>query len=146
MMLTKIGIVGLMGATAIGMGTGAVASSTSSSKPSSPTSATAHPRIAGLKHLLRNAEHGQLVTKGKGGSSVTHDLIHGTVTAVSPSAITVVAADKVSQTYVITADTKVRMRATRARASISAVHKGDDVFVLGTGTSTFTAKRVIDLG
>ena len=141
-MLTKIGIIGLLSATAVGVGTGAATSSSNSS----PATAKQHPKIAALKHLVKNAEHGQLVTKGKDGTFVTHDLIHGTVSAVSATSITIVAADKVSQTYVVTSDTKVRMRATKSAESIASVHKGDQVYVLGTGTSTFTAKHVIDLG
>jgi len=151
-MFTKIGIVGLLSATAVGIGTGAAVSSSNAPSPSPSTSpssnspAKTHARNGGLKRLLKNTEHGQLVTKGKDGASVTHDLIHGTVSAVSANSITVLAADKVSQTYTISSDTKVRMRATRSLGSIGSVKKGDEVFVLGTGTSTFAAKRVLDLG
>ena len=150
-MFTKIGILGLLSATAVGIGTGAATSSSNtpsagSAGSSASSSAKAHLRIAGLKRLLKNADHGQLVTTGKDGKVVTHDLIHGKVTAVSTNSISVVAADKVSQTYTISSATKVRLRATKSLGSISSVHEGDEVYVLGTGTTTLTANRVIDLG
>ena len=104
------------------------------------------PGLARLGHML----HGQWVTKNKAGDLVTHDEIHGKVTAVSATSISVKAEDGVTQTYVINADTKVR-EVTKGKprggekSDISKVASGDNVVVLGTGTTTLTAKRVIDI-
>jgi hypothetical protein len=84
-------------------------------------------------------------------SFVTHDAIRGTVTAVSASSITVKAADGVSQTYAITSTTKVRLRKGQpgngngrgAAGTISDVHTGDKVAVVGTGTTSLTAQHVV---
>ena len=69
------------------------------------------------------------------------------VTAVSPTSITVKAADNTSETFVVNSATKVRMRTSGkgAPSSIGQVKVGDHVFVLGTGTSTFTATGVVDV-
>lgn len=97
---------------------------------------------------LGNALHGIWVTKnGKTGAVVTHDAIRGTASAVSATSITVTAADKVSQTYVVTSKTRVRVfDATTHRpvkSSISAVKSGQKVMVAGTGTTTLTATGVV---
>lgn len=97
---------------------------------------------------LGNALHGTWVTKkGKTGAVVTHDAIRGTASAVSATSITVTAADKVSQTYVVTSKTRVRVfdAATHkpVKSSISAVKSGQKVMVAGTGTTTLTATGVV---
>ncbi len=97
--------------------------------------------------LLRRLEHGQFVTKGKDGA-VTHTLWRGTVTAVSPTSVTVQAADKKSQTYVVGKETKVKERVKGqkpADSSISKIAKGDQVMVTGTGTPTVTARAIVEL-
>jgi hypothetical protein len=101
---------------------------------------------AGRGKLLRRLEHAQIVTKGDSGP-VTHNLINGTVTAVSATSITVEAADHESQTFTITSDTKVRVRSAGngKQGTIADVAKGDHVLVAGTGTSKVTAKHVFDI-
>lgn len=96
--------------------------------------------------LLRRVAHGQVVVRGADGF-VTHDVIVGTVTSVSPTSITVRAADNTRETYVITKQTRVRVRGDRSRglSSIDALATGDHVVVAGTGTSTLTATHVLDL-
>ena len=140
-MLTKA-IIGTVAATAVGVGGASIASAASNSTP-------AHPghHASALKRLAARAVHGEIVTKDAAGNFVTHDLIHGVVTSVSASSITVLAADKTSETYIVTSATHVRQRSggTGSPSSISAVHKGDQVYVLGTGTTTLTAKRVVDI-
>ena len=76
---------------------------------------------------------------------------------MSPTSITVQAADKKSETFVVGKDTKVasapsRRRAAPAEAKGSArrrrsskVAKGDHVLVVGTGTTTLTAKHIVDI-
>jgi hypothetical protein len=97
--------------------------------------------------MLRRLAHGQFVVKGKDGRFETHDIIRGTVTAVSATSITVQAQDKKSETFAVTKDTKVRVRdkGKGAASTISKVAKGDRVMVAGTGTSALTAKHVVDV-
>jgi hypothetical protein len=155
-MIRNIVIGGVTAAVIVGAGTAALAttgSGTTSGTPGATTAAGQHGKGAhkqGRKNgrmLLRKLAHGQIVVKTKQGF-VTHDLIRGTVTAVSPTSITVESLDKKSETFTITKATKVRVRSGGAAAlsSIDKVAKGDHVFVGGTGTSTVTAKHVIDSG
>jgi hypothetical protein len=120
-----------------------------SGTPAAKTASTSAKHQHGLlsrRKLLRRLAHGELVIRGKDGY-VTHDLIVGTVTAVSSSSITVRAADKSSETFVVTTDTKVRMRSggKGAASTIDKVAGGDHVLVAGTGTTTRTAKHVLDI-
>jgi hypothetical protein len=148
-MWKKIAIGGAIAAATLGAGTAALAASgsTTSGTPA-PTTAAAGAKHHAGKALARRALHGQWVT-GKAGSTTftTHDQIRGEVTAVSPTSITVKSLDKVSQTYVVNSATKVRMRSAGkgAASSISQVKTGDQVVVLGTGTSTLTAGGILDV-
>jgi hypothetical protein len=138
-MFTKA-IIGTVAAAAVGAGGAHFAAASSTTHPSGH-------RGAALQRIAAHAVHGEIVMKDANGDFVTHDLIHGTVTAVSASSITVLAADKTSETYVVTSATRVRLRTAGkgAPSSISAVHKGDQVFVLGTGTTSRTAHRIVDV-
>jgi hypothetical protein len=129
----------LTGANAATDGTGKAASSTATG---SPRAGHANGRARLFKHL----SHGQIVTQGKNGF-VTHDFIKGTVTAVSATSITVQAADKTSETFVVNKATKVRLRSAGkgTASSIGKVAKGDQVILGGTGSSTRTAKRIVDV-
>lgn len=134
-----------------GAGGTALALTGSGTAGGTPATAAAHVHGHRWHAMLRHAARGriaraQLVTRGKTGF-VTHDLIAGTVTAVSPSSITVHAADGTSQTYAVTKDTRVRTAGDHVPglSSIAAVHTGDRVVVVGTGTASLTAKHVIDL-
>jgi hypothetical protein len=155
-MWKKIAISGAVAAAVVGAGTAAVALSGTGPSASSITSgsglADAALGTAGAGHgrLLRLADrivHGQFVTKAADGSFVTHDVIHGSVTSVSPSAITVHAADGTSESFTVNSATKVRMRTSGkgTASSIGNVKDGDTVYVLGTGTGTATATFVIDV-
>ena len=155
-MYRKVLISGVTAAAIIGAGGTALAvtgsdSSSTPAKPGSSSSSTAkhdhHGKNGkkGKKGMLRRLEHGQFVTRGKDGKTVTHDLIRGTVTSVSATSITVQAKDKKSETFAVTKDTKVRVRENGkgAESSISKVAKGDRAEVAGTGTSTYTAQHVV---
>ena len=150
-MWKKIAIAGGVCAAVAGIGTAAVATSGSSTTPGTPTSSTAKDHSAakdrGAK-ALKHALHAQWVTKDKDNTFVTHDAIRGTVSAVSATSITVVAEDKTSQTFTVNADTKVRVRTNGkgAKGTISQVHSGDKALVIGTGTTTLTAKGIVDAG
>ena len=112
-----------------------------------------------LAHRLGNVAHAQWVSKDASGQFVTHSAIHGSVTAISPTSITVKAPDGFSQTFKVSTDTKVHLRGDRAgkaaatpgttpapkpptASTIGAVKVGAEVKVLGTGTGTVTATRV----
>lgn len=157
-MLKKIIVTAALGATVVGGGTAALAnpssantssasSSTtnaSSAKNSSAKNKAAHKRLRGLR--LGRALLATWVTKNvKTSAVVTHDAIHGTVSSVSATAITLRAADGVRQTYRVNSATKVVRRTTKAAPStIGAVKVGDHAVVVGTGTSTLTARRIVD--
>ena len=139
-MWKKIAIAGGVCAVVAGVGTAALATSGSSSA----ASVAKHQAGKAMRHAL----HAEWVTQDKDKSFVTHDAIHGTVTAVSPTSITVQSLDKKSQTYTVTTDTKVRVGANGkgAKGAIGQVHTGDMALVIGTGTSTLTAHGILDTG
>jgi hypothetical protein len=146
-MWKKIAIAGGVGAAIVGVGTAALATSSTTGSPTSPV--RHHGAEAGGAKALRHALHAQWVTKDRGGKSfVTHDAIRGAVTAVSPTSITVQAADKKSETYTVTSQTRVRTRTNgkAATAVIGQVHVGDKAVVIGTGTGTLTARGILDAG
>jgi hypothetical protein len=162
-MWKKIAVGSAIAAATLGAGTAAVAlsGSTVSGHPDTATSeavltSTLTSADTGLsapdrKHarraLLRGL-HGQWVSRGADTNTfVTHDAIRGTVTSVSATSITVQAEDKFSQTYVVTSSTKVRQREDKkgTDSTIGAVHTGDSVGVLGTGSGPFTATFIVDV-
>ncbi|MEO6885695.1 MAG: hypothetical protein ABI232_05320 [Jatrophihabitantaceae bacterium] len=148
-MIGKIAVAGVTAAIIAGTGTAAVAlsgdTSTAPTTPASSSKSAAHSR---LDRLAKHTLHGQFVTKGKAGTFITHDLIRGTVAAVSATSIKVTAADTTSETYAVTASTKVRIRANGkgTPGTIAGVQTGDNVLVLGTGSGTATATLVVDAG
>jgi hypothetical protein len=147
-MWKKIAIASGVCAAVAGIGTAAVATSGSSTTPGTPTSATAAAKDHDAGKALKRALHAQWVTKDKDNKFVTHDAIRGTVSAVSATSITVLAEDKTSQTFTVNADTIVRVRTNGkgAKATISQVHSGDKALVIGTGTTSLTAKGIVDAG
>lgn len=131
----------------------ALAETTGSSSSPAPTAsgtpaATAGTHHRGARHVLTHALHAQWVTRSKAGVDTTWDAIRGTVTAVSPTSVTARAADGVSATFAVTPSTKVHVKgqAKGTTSSIGTVKAGDDVGVLGTGSGSLTADRVVDVG
>lgn len=157
-MYRRVLTAGATAAVIIGAGTAALATTGSDTTSGTPTTSTGAPAAPGHAKkkaakggegkLLRRAVHAQIVTKGKDGSFVTHDIVTGTVTAVSATSITVQAADRTSETFVVNAETKVRLRTDGkgAPSTIGKVATGDTVLVAGTGTTTVTAKHIVDRG
>ena len=92
----------------------------------------------GRHGLLGRIEHGQLTLQTRKGDR-TVDLQRGTVTAVSPTSISVTSPDKFAGVYTVDSSTKVRTRA--GLVSISSVHQGDQVFVVASGGK---ALRILD--
>jgi hypothetical protein len=151
-MLKKILIAGSAAAVVLGAGTAALAESGPASPSGAPSASTssaaaapAHPKRAALRRAL----HAQWVTRdGKGSTTfVTHDAIRGQVTAATPTSITVQAADHTTETYGVTGTTKIHSRADvkGVAGSMGEVHKGDTVRVIGTGSTTLTATRIVDV-
>jgi hypothetical protein len=151
-------------AAVVGVGTAALAttgdttsgsptttSTTASTAPTAP-SAAKHPGHPALRRALgrRSVVHGQIVTQNpKTKQFVTHDVIKGSVSSVSPTSITVKAADNTSETFAVTSDTKVRTRTagkpgSGKAATIGDVKQGDTVAVVGTGSTTLTATQIVD--
>lgn len=156
-MWKKIAIAGTTAAVIAGAGTAALAETgTSSAPPTGATTAatttataTATAAKAAKRHpglvRLRNLQHGTWVTGDGGSGDVTHDIIRGQVTAVSATALTVKSADNTTQTYSVTADTKIHTRAKHTGAAATDVKPGDTVTVSGTASgATLTAKQVLD--
>ena len=132
------------GLTYAAVSTPAVASSGVGSAVDSALSASGpaqgdHMRM-GRRGLLSHLEHGQLTLQTKKGDR-TVDLQRGVVSAVSPTSISVTSPDKFAGTYDVDSSTKVRTRA--GLVSISAVHQGDQVFVVASGGK---ALRILDRG
>jgi hypothetical protein len=171
-MWKKIAVIGGTAAIIGGAGTAAFAASATATPTPSPSSvsptsvsatsdssATTSKRQPGKRagvDRLRRSVHATWVTRNKKTRTfTTHDAIRGQVTAVSPTSITVRAADNLTETYVINSRTKVFTRVLRTAgsqkavprtaASIADVKAGDSVIVGGTGTATLTAIRVVDL-
>jgi hypothetical protein len=167
-MWNKIAIAAGAGAVLIGGGAAAVAAAASadtsgsgtasspSASPSGGASAPAKPGHPGGRGLrlggaLGRFEHAEWVSKD-GTANVTHDAIHGTVSSVSATSISVKASDGYSLTCTVNADTKVRVRDTSSTGkragragTIADVKTGDNVLVSGVKSgSTVTAKHVLD--
>ena len=99
----------------------------------------AHMRMGmGRRAMLSRIEHGELTLRTRNGDR-TVDLQRGTVSAVSPTSISVTSADKFPGTYTVDSTTKVRTR--NGLVSISSVHVGDQVFVVA---SAGKAIRILD--
>ncbi len=98
---------------------------------------------------LGHLSHAQWVSKDpKTGAFVTHNAVRGSVTAVSPTSITVKAADGISKTFAVNSGTKVRVQGAEkaATSTLSQVKVGDRVGMLGTGTGPMTATHIADRG
>jgi hypothetical protein len=152
-MYRKIAAVVGTAAVILGAGTAALAASGpdatggtgSTSAPATSTPAPGNNTAGRRRHveraLVRHAVHGSIVTQGKNGY-VRHTGIRGTITAVSPTALTVKATDGTTQTFVLMKATKVRERtpgqAKGSPGTISQLKTGDDVGVLGRGPESAT--------
>ncbi len=127
----------------------ATPSATSTTAPATGDKAAAKATrkdVAGKRDGHRGL-HAQWVTKDASGAFVTHRAITGAVTAVSPSSITVKAEDGVSETFVLSPQTKVRTgtagKGTKpAPGQLADLKPGQQVMVAGTGTDPLTARHV----
>lgn len=93
-----------------------------------------------LARLTRGL-HGEFVVKGKDGGYVTVVTVRGTVTAVSPTSVTVRAEDGYTATFAVDADTKVHGKDVDG---IGDVRVGDSGGAAGVKSGdTITAHRVL---
>jgi hypothetical protein len=159
-MWKKIAIAGTAAAVIGGAGTAALAESGSSSPATAPVVAASTSESASIAPAvtaaaapkrnrpglarLRKLQHGTWVTGDGTSTDVTHDIIKGKVTVVSATSVTVQAADKTVETYTVNSDTKVHTRSKHKGAAITDVKSGDEVVVVGTGTTSLIAAQVID--
>ncbi|MBV9920980.1 MAG: hypothetical protein JOY78_09050 [Pseudonocardia sp.] len=163
-MWKKVLAAGGVGAVIIGSGGAALAASGSPTSPSpsastpSATSRTSTGKSSdntatGKRRHDRNpllrAEHAQWVTHNKkANTSVTHDEIRGTVTAVSPASISVTAADGTTQNYTVASATKIHAKGDTKTTpgTIGQIKVGDRATVIGTGSTSRTATHILDHG
>lgn len=123
--------------------TGGVAAAATSSS-SSTAGSTGHHHRHHERLALSHIEHGQFVSRDKAGRQVTHEVANGSVSAVSPTSISVKDGSGTTTTFVVDAQTRVRVKgqAKGAKSTIVAVKTGEQVFVLGDGTGPYTATFV----
>lgn len=92
----------------------------------------------------RGAVHATWVSADKKTETfTTRGAIVGQVPAVSPTPITVEAADHVTETNVTGSDVKVSTQSNKATATIPGGTTGDPVRLVGKGTTSRTAGRVV---
>jgi hypothetical protein len=141
-MYRKIIVSGVAAAAVLGTGTAALAATGTST----PSAAAQHRPVA--RAVLTHAVHGQFVARGPNGTFVTHDFARGKVTGVSPVLIVVHTADGTEQRFAVTSATAVRLRSDGQgrRGTIGDVHLGDRVLVTGAGSSSATARHMLDVG
>jgi hypothetical protein len=138
-----------------GVATAATTTSGDSSSKSATTAATA-PAPAPHKDGKRGGKHGgelgklegrllhgQFVVLGKDKKPTTLAEQRGTVSAVSPTSISLTSTDGFKQTYVVNSDTKVRIDG--KKSVIADVKAGQTATVLaGVSGSTETAKTIVE--
>jgi hypothetical protein len=136
-----------------GVATAATTTSTDSGgKPATTTATAPAPHKDGKKGGKHGGElgklegrllHGQFVVLGKDKKPTTLAEQRGTVSAVSPTSISLTSSDGFKQTYVVTAGTKVRIDG--KKSAIADVKTGQTATVLaGVSGSTETAKTIVE--
>jgi hypothetical protein len=116
-------------------------------KPGTHKDHSGEAKRGALVKRLGKVSHAQWVSKDKAGTFVTHDAVRGSVSAVSPKSITVRATDGTTETFSVTAETKIHIKGAKGTpGNISAVKPGDEVGVLGTGTAPMVATHILDRG
>lgn len=149
-MKRKIAVVASVAAVAAGVGAGvAYADSPTAPTPApsaSPSASPGRPTAPGpgqhrARGLAARAIHGEATLAGPKHRVV--DFQRGTVTAVSPTSITVKSTDGFVETFAINAGTTVRKD--QKVATPAGVHPGDRVRVVGEKAGKIvTAKRIAD--
>ncbi|MGF7235144.1 MAG: hypothetical protein ACQSGP_09315 [Frankia sp.] len=109
----------------------------SASAAPTKTAAAKHPRLA----VARRVVHGEFTAKTKTGYQV-FDAQRGTVTAVSPSSITIKSPDGFTATYTVTSATKVHRGRTKVAIASVTVNAKAVVLAKPSG-STPTATQIV---
>lgn len=132
------GVAAAAGSSGSAPGTLAAVSSPAPSASGSPSAGTGERK---KKHArLGRGLHGEFVAKGKDGKLVTVVTVRGTVTAVSPTSVTLKAEDGYTATFVVGSATKVRGKDADAIADVKV---GDKAAAAGTKTTAGIAARTI---
>ena len=129
----------------LGTASAAVAAQTSGTTSSSAKATTTGKH----HHEAFRGEYAQWTTyDAKTKADVVHDGIKGSVSAVSPTSVTVQAKDGTSETFTVSSATKVAVKgdAKGTAGSIGQVKVGDRVELVGTGKSSFAATHLRDRG
>ncbi len=118
---------------------GAASPTPTASASSTPakTALARHPRLK----VARSVVHGEFTAQTKTGYQV-FDAQRGTVTAVSPSSITIRSPDGYTTTYLVTSTTKVHRGKTKAAISAVTVNAKAVVLAKPSG-STRTATQIV---
>ena len=154
LILAGVAVTALLAGAGVAMAatSGSPASGTAAASPAGGTVATPSPSARpAFPHQGRpggfgfggpfGAVHGQFVVPKSGGGYQTIDTQRGSVTAVSPTSITVKSADGFSKTYQVVSSTNVDAQ----RDGISTVKAGHQVAVTATVSgSTVTASSILD--
>lgn len=142
---TAVGVVVLGGGVAYGAATGSGTSVASTAAHASPQPSNGksaqnpngHPR----RPLLRRAVHGTVTVRTPKGYRTIQEQ-RGTVTSASPTKLTVTSPDKVTRTYTMNADTRVRLN--KQKSDRDHVAKGQHAYVITSPKAgTSVAKRVV---
>lgn len=138
---TAAGVVVLGGGVAYGAATGASTSATQASPQAANAKATQNANGHKRRPLLRRTVHGTVTVRTRKGFK-TVKVQRGTVTSASATRLTVTSPDKVTQTYTMNADTRVRLN--KQQSDRSHVAKGQHAYVITSPQAgTSVAKRVI---
>jgi hypothetical protein len=138
---------GVLGAAALtGVAMAADSTPSPSTSASTSTAATTHAGGAGakadrLRGLGKRVLHGEFTLATKDGAKV-YDTEIGVITSVSPTSVAVKASDGYTQTW--TLDSSTRVRADKAKGSLSDLKVGETVRLLGPSSSgTATAQLAL---
>lgn len=150
-MWKQVAVAGGVGAAVLGIGTAALAATGTTTPPAPKPPAAgkmAHHHPAHHRTVLSGAIHAQWTTHNrKTGANLTHDIIRGKAT-VSGSTITVQAVDGSKQTFSVSSSTKIMVKGQPkgTPGQLSQVKSGDNVVVIGTGTTNLSATQIHDQG
>ncbi len=129
----------------LGSAGAAVAAETSGSASSTTKAGTTGQH----RHEAFRGEYAQWTTyDAKTKVDVVHDGIRGSVSAVSPTSISVTAKDGTAETFAVSPATTVAVKgdAKGTAGSIAQVKVGDRVELVGTGKTSFAATHLRDRG
>ncbi len=143
--VSAVGVVGLAGVGVAGVAladsgpTPTAAASPSTTAPAKPATGKhkGHPGRLDARHML----HGEFVTKEKAGY-VTMDAQRGSVTAVSPTSVSLKSTDGFTATYAVGTGAKIRKNG--AAATVAEVKVGDVATVVAVQSGgTVTVKGLV---